>query len=453
MGSAAAPRRSARDRALHVLLACRDGMRFGSQVLGELQAAEPLSDKDAALAAELVIGVGRHRITAEHIVSRFYRGRWAGLREPIRLILALATYQLCWLDRIPDHAAIDQAVRQTKRYGRYAASNVNAVLRQVAACRGDSMDRTNDADPRRFLPIGGGRGRLFQEDVFPDPARRPLEFLVAVTGHPPWLVERWHRRFKPALCRVICDAGQRRPPLVLRANPLRATPDELFGRLSDEGRHPERIAGTDAILLRDCSVVGELAVFREGLCQPQDSTAQIALKLADPKPGELVLDYCAGAGTKSTQAAELMVNDGLVIATDRSSEQLARISENAARLGIAIIQSVEKEALADYMTATGRAPDLIVIDVPCTNTGVLARRPEARYRASHRSLMELVEIQRGILEEAAAFAGPRTRLIYATCSLEEEENERQAAWFCEMHAAWRIEREVFTTPNDDRDGG
>ena len=148
-----------------------------------------------------------------------------------------------------------------------------------------------------------------------------------------------------------------------------------------------------------------------------------------------------------------MVNDGLVIATDRSSEQLARINENAARLGIGIIQSVEKEALADCMTAKGRAPDLIVIDVPCTNTGVLARRPEARYRASHRSLMELVEIQRGILEEAIAFAGPRTRIVYATCSLEDEENEKQVAWLCKQHSGWKIRQTVFTTPDDNRDGG
>ena len=117
MGAGATTRRSARDRALQVLLACQDGTRFGGQLLDELQTRDPLSDRDASLAAELVIGVGRHRISAEHIASRFYRGRWLGLREPIRLIFALGVYQLCWLDRIPDHAAIDQAVRQARRHG------------------------------------------------------------------------------------------------------------------------------------------------------------------------------------------------------------------------------------------------------------------------------------------------------------------------------------------------
>ena len=328
MTHSVSPRRSPRDRALRALITCYDGQQFGQPLLAQEQAVAPLTADDAALAAELVMGGNRHRITAEHIANHWYRGRWPGLKVPLRVIMALAIYQLCWLERIPDYAAIDQAVRQAKRYGRSGAALVNALLRKVAASRGPLIARPEDADVQCFLPVDGRRGRVFGDHILPDPARRPLEYLVAATGHPPWLVERWHRRFKPKLCHRICAAGQRRPPLVLRANLLRCTTDELSDRLADAGYRPWRIAGTDAVALSNAPSLAALTEFHEGLCQPQDSTAQIAVKLAAPNPGEFVLDCCAGAGTKATQAAEQMGNDGLVIATDIHPEPLERAADN-----------------------------------------------------------------------------------------------------------------------------
>lgn len=453
MGRAKDKALTARDRAVKVLIACHDGRRIGQRLLAEIQSAHPLPPNDAALAAELVLGVGRCRITAEHLAARCYRGRWVGLPIATRVVISVAVYQLCWLERIPDHAAIDQAVRQAKRRGRHAAATVNAVLHKVARIRGDVMDRPDDLDPRRYLPIDGARGRLFAEDVFPDPGRRPLEHLIAVRGHPAWLVERWHRRFKPALCRRICDAGQRRPAPAFRANRLRTSAEALYDRFESAGRGPRRVAGSDAIVLPPSTNVVDLPEFAEGLCQPQDATSQVALGLASPKAGDLVLDLCAGAGTKSTQAAELMDNQGMVIASDLRPEQLGKVAANAARLGIDIIRTTRVDDLDAVLAAAGKTPDLILVDAPCTNTGVLARRPEARYRASQRSLGELVEIQRSILDGALGLAGVDTRLIYTTCSLEREENEQQVEWLCEQHAGWKLHRQVFTLPDEDRDGG
>ena len=444
---------SARDRAAKVLTACYDGNLFTHDLLAEMQASDPLSPQDAALAAELVLGVLRHRLTAEHLAARFHRGRWASLRPSIRTILALAVYQLCWLDRIPDHAAVDQAVRQAKRHGRGVAAMVNAILRKLAECRGEIIDRPENPDPRRYLSIDDRRGRWFSENVFPDPTRRPLDYLVAATSHPSYLVERWHRRFKPALCRTICEAGQRRPPLVLRPNTLRITPADLLDRLRAAGHEVSVLDGTDALILCNAPHVSDLAEFAAGLCQPQDSTTQIPLRLSPPQPGELVVDLCAGVGTKSTQAAELMRNQGLVIASDTDAGKLDGIPLTAQRLGLSIIQPTPADLLETILAGSSRQPDVILLDVPCTNTGVLARRPEARYRASNRDLLALVEIQRDLLRRAQALSAPDTRIIYATCSLEREENEDQAAWFGETFPSWRIQTQVFTTPDADRDGG
>ncbi len=462
MPKTSSPGAAARDRALAVLLACHDGQRLSHDLLEEMQKAEPLGDADAALATELVLGVLRHRLTAEHLAARYYRGRWAGLPIGIRLLLALGVYQLCWLERIPDHAAVDQAVRRAHRHGRHAAATVNAILRKVAAERGNLTDRPDQPDPRRWLPVEPGRGRMFSENVFPDPARRPLEYLIAVTSHPAWLVERWHRRFKPTRARQVCDAGQRRPPLVLRPNRLRITAAELFERLHRGDHEATRLADGEAILLRRPTAAHDVPEIDEGLCQPQDSTAQAVIRTAAPRPGEFVLDLCAGSGTKTTHAAEWMDNRGLVLATDAEDWRLERIAPAAARLGITIIQAVPLAALEKRLADIGRSPDLILVDVPCTNTGVLARRPEARYRASQKALAELVAAQREILLRAEALAGPRTRIVYSTCSLEAEENEEQVRWFCAADRGgdgpspagpWQVSREAFTLPDADRDGG
>lgn len=449
----AAAKSDARERAFQALIASYDGELFGRALLDEWQETHPLSGADANLALELVLGVARVRITAEHIASHFYRGRWAGLRPPVRIILALGIYQLCWLERIPEHAAVDQAVRMAKRHGRGTADMVNALLRKVAERRGSLIDKPVEPDPRQYLAIEPGRGRLFNENIFPDPARRPLEYLIAATGHPPWLVERWHRRFKPAKCRQICEAGQFRPPLVLRPNPLRTTSDALVERLRAEDHDARIIEGSSAVLLPKAPSAGALTVVQEGLCQPQDSTSQIALTLAPPKPGEFVLDLCAGVGTKSTQAAELMGNDGIVLATDIDAEKLTRVIEGSTRLGLSIVQTVSLDELDAALSRIGRAADLILIDAPCTNTGVLARRPEARYRASQRSLNALTQTQRELLTRATELAGPQTRIIHTTCSLEKEENEDQVRWFCEQYSDWRMARESFTLADLERGGG
>lgn len=446
-------RASARERAVRVLADCYDGQRRGRDLLDEWQQRDPLSPADAGLAAELVAGVLRYRITLEHIASRFYRGRWEGLRPSIRMLLAAGIYQLCWLDRIPAHAAVDEAVKHARRFGHGIPPVANAILRKVAECRGEVVARPEAPNPRRWLAIDAQRGRMFCEDIFPDPARKPLDYLVAATGHPMYLVERWHRRYKPALARQICEAALVRPPLVVRPNPRRITSDGLLARLIAAGHAAEPVGGSPALIVRGESRVVEWPEFREGLFQPQDCTSQRALALSPPLPGAFVIDLCAGVGTKTTQAAELMNDEGIVLACDVDAAKLSRVGESAARLGLSIIRTCEVDRAADEAARVGRAPDLILVDAPCTNTGVLARRLEARYRASHKALFELVGMQREILSMAASLAGPRTRIVYSTCSIEQEENQEQAAWFCEQQAGWRMEREELILPDADHGGG
>lgn len=444
---------SARGRAVSVLVESYDGDAMCHDLLRDLQAVRPLSPADEGLAAELAIGVSRHRITCEHIASKFYRGRWAGVAITQRVNIAVGIYQLCFLDRIPEYAAVDQAVRIARRYGKGATAVTNAILRQVAENRGDIVARMGDYPPRRFLILDSERGRLFTDDVFPDPSRRLLEYLIAQYAHPSWLVERWNRRFKTALCRDVLEAGQRRPVLSLRANRLRATPADLIEKLAAESISAELASDGNGVLIRKSASAMDLAVVRDGLCQPQDTTARVALGLRPPKPGEFVIDLCAGVGTKSTQAAETMANRGTVISTDDNSEKLESVMTAARRLGIDIIKTVSLDEIDDAIKKAGREPDLILVDAPCLNTGVLARRPEARYRAGQRALAEIAELQREILNHAVSLSGSKTSIVYSTCSLEKEENEDQSAWFAENNDGWKVREQRFTLPTSDHDGG
>lgn len=467
------PASEAREKAARILRELYDGESASRDLLAGLESESAFAQADAALTAELVLGVTRHRITCEHLAAHYFRGRWSGVRPSIRTAFALGVYQLCWLDRVPDHAAVDQTVRLAMRYGKGTADTVNAVLRKIAAARGDVIARPEAPDPRRYLPLDERRGRLFKEDVFPDPARRPLEWLVAATGHPMYLVERWHRRFKPALTGQICEAGRFRRPLTLRANQTRIAPDALALRLSQRGLLAECITEARAVIVRgrtgESSThkagtadsmeahrpihAADIPEIAEGLCQPQDATAQLVLASVGLKPGRVVLDLCAGLGTKATQAAECMNDRGVVIATDIDDRKLEAVTASAARLGLTSVQTTPMPALDAALREPGRPVDVILVDAPCSNTGVLGRRPEARHRASHKHLLELIAIQRDVLAKAAALAGPATRILYSTCSIEREENEEQVAWFTATNPDWHAAESRLTLPSPDWDGG
>ncbi|MCB9851608.1 MAG: methyltransferase domain-containing protein [Phycisphaerales bacterium] len=446
-------RRDARDRAVDAIEAAGSGQAFVGQLLDAWQQKTPLSPADAGLAAELAIGTIRRLITCEHIAASFYRGRWAGLRDRLRAVLAMAIYQLCWLDRIPDHAAIDQGVRQAKKMGVGAAKIANAVLRQVQKHRGETTARTEDFNARTTLLLDAVRQVEFTTNIFPDPAKKSLLYFQTAYGIPPFLVERWNRKFKLAGCRQICESTIRRAGLTLRPNALKLTAAELLKRITDRGI--EALLSTDSasILLPSDVSAADIPEIAEGLCQPQDETAQKTLRNAGIKPGTFVIDYCAGVGTKSTQAAELMNNEGVVIATDIDERKLERVRNAADAHGIHIIETCRIERVADLVEETGRTPDVIVIDAPCLNTGVLAKRPEARYRASQQALNEITQLQSEILRSAAALAGPATRLVYATCSLEDEENRAQVDAFVETNPTWTITRDELTLPDQSHDGG
>ena len=463
---------AARDAAVMILAEAGHGRRTARDSLDHLLTRCRIRPEDSALAAELVWGVMRHRLTLQTVLRPLAGRAWERLSSRLRCILLVAAYQMIYLSGVPDFAAVSEAVEQGKREGgRRTAGFVNAVLRSLQR---RLVQRDAPGPPpelRSCVPTGPGRYARFDTPVLPDPATDPVAFLSASTSHPEVLVRRWRDRYGPERLEQILRAGAGRPPPVLRANRLKTSEAALASRLRSEGFDAEAVfdpphradrgVGPGGVVVSKPASVGPLlktAAFEEGLFQPQDIAAMWPVWLIDPQPGSVGLDLCAGLGTKSTQAAELMGDRGLVIATDIDSARLPSIDRNAARLGITCVRTVPMDRLAGVLAEQPHL-DWILIDAPCSNTGVLGRRPEARYRFKPRLLDQLRRVQDELLDRAASLARPETRLCYSTCSLEPEENEAAVEEFRCRHPQWRISERRLTLPRSGerpaewRDGG
>lgn len=412
----------ARGVALRVLADLREGRRTAREAIDTLIERHQLPRAEAALAQEITFGVIRHHLTLARVIDHYARGRWKSINRRLQHILMMAAYQLIWLDGIPEFAAVHEAVEQAKAEGGARAGQfVNAVLRQMLRQIEDRRRPVADADARRSIPIDVDRICQFRDTIFPDPQRQPTEYLAETTSHPHWLVARWMNAFGREATERICRAGMLRPPVSLRPNRLRTTAGDLVERLGSEGIEASIAADGLAVVVEHAAGLTRTAAFHEGLFQPQDATAMLPVRAMSLRPGQVVLDLCAGLGTKTTQMAEAMDDRGTVLATDTADDKLAALRTNAARLGLHSIRIVPMTDLAATVGALDRL-DWILLDVPCSNTGVLARRPEMRYRLSERGIRQIARRQLGLLEQAAALARPGTRLMYSTCSIDPAEN-------------------------------
>ncbi len=441
----------ARSLALEALALARGRRTFVRDVLDSLISRKGLKSRDAALATELAMGVIRHRLTLDRVLSRFLSAPLGQLRPGLPDVLRLGAYQLIWLDRVPNFAAVNEGVAQASRLGgERAGSLVNAVLRQVVRHQGEAPVDIAQAQPDRAVCIDARRARLFNLPIFPDPGRQPIAYLSAATSHPAEVVERWVRQFGRDRAEQICWYGASRPPLILRPNRLRVGLPELCDRLRDEGAAVASDAARDVVFVLRGPPLRELTAFRAGLCQPQDPTAMAVVHLANPQPGETIIDLCAAPGTKATYAAERMLNRGVVIASDLDREKLSGLAENCRRLGIRVVETVLADDL-ESVAAPCKRIDLVLVDAPCSNSGVLARRPEARYRINRRALLRLSAVQLGLLDRAAGLARAETRIVYSTCSIEPEENERVVQAFCVRHDDWHVTQSRLVVPCAARD--
>jgi len=362
----------------------------------ELEAGR-LSGPDRGLFAELVFGVLRRQGTLDHILSQLLEQPLGKLQPLVLVLLRLGLYQLIYLDRIPESAAVNETVNLSKQAVPRASGLINAVLRNYL---------------RR-------RGTL----TFPDPITSPAASIAARHSHPLWLVNQWLDQLGPEEAEQLAEASSCQPPLTLRANTLRTSREELLQRFTDNGiaSAPCRFS-PHGILVEGRHHIPGLPGFREGLFAVQDEASQMAGILLDAQPGERILDACAAPGGKATHLAQIMGNRGELLAMDISRNKLPLIQETAQRLGISII-STRAADLLQSAALPANAFDRVLLDAPCSGLGVIRRNPEAKWRLTPADFTRLATTQKAMLKNAARLLKPGGTMLYSTCSTTVEENE------------------------------
>ncbi len=331
--------------------------------------------------------------------------------------LRLGAYQLLYMSSVPAYAAVSETVELTRvEAGPGPTGLVNAVLRKVGSA-GDGLD------------------------LFPSFAQDPLGFLSTWGSHPRWLVERWLARWGSTTARALVEVDNRRPATSLL--PLEATPADAVALLASQGLAAEVVGeGTGCIRLgEEVSPASALAVLPRAIVQ--DPASNLVARYADVPRGTKVADLCAAPGGKVLAVADRPV---YTLAADRSESRLHMVKENARRVGRPLGLVV-----ADARRPPLRGVDVVLLDAPCSGTGTLARRPDARWRLEVTSIQDLVDVQRGLLDAAAEVVQPGGVLVSSTCSLEFEENEGQVDSFLSRRPDFRMEA-TDAVPSRYRDG-
>jgi len=372
-----------------------------------------LDGRDAALAAAIDHAVARRWLTLAAILDQLLDRPWERVQPDLQAVLLVGAAQLLLMDRVPAHAAINEAVELAKRLVRSKAGGlVNAVLRKVAALRAEMIQTAPDLPaPPDVLPLHDGRAWRLAAAVFDED---PLRRLAQQTSHPESLLSRWR------------DAHGWEQTCVLAAHDLVHAPLIIAG-LAGEQEHclPHEQAGFHIFTGPREALDDLLAHHPEA--RVQDPAAAAPVEATAALRPRLIIDPCAGKGTKTAQLARLHP-EARIIATDIDPRRMAVLKETFA--DSEKVQAVEPEALRPHFDGLA---DLLLLDVPCSNTGVLGRRLEAKYRFGGETLTALVDLQRQIVADSIPLLADDAAVLYATCSIEEEENASQAQWIAHWH--------------------
>ncbi len=296
------------------------------------------------------------------------------------------------------------------------------MLRQTLRNISSRQKILDQAPPRNTLPQTPDTGCEFSIELFPDKDGSPEEYLSAVFSLPRWLVDNWVYEYGKEQTRKICFASNRRPSVYLRPNPLKTTAGELAEKLKAADVECEIEPESQMIKLTGPKAITSLPGFDEGLFVVQDLAASQVVRVLKPKPGWMILDLCAAPGTKTTQLAEATGGKAKITATDIDTGRLEMVKENIARLGLAdCVTVIEYNDLDECVEQIGGF-DCVLVDAPCSNTGVLARRPEVRHRIKINDIDRLVNIQADLLSKAAGMLKPKGVICYSTCSIQSRED-------------------------------
>jgi len=449
---------SARQVAYQALTAVARESVFLRGALDELLRDSRLPAADRAFATELAGGTVRRQGTLDRVLKAHVSRDRRMIEPELWTLMRLGAYQLLFLDT-PAHAAVHETVELCRHIGkRRWVPFVNGVLRSLAREPTGEPAAEPGPDTVPIVRCCGLRDEPISVEYrrvrglqLPDIGTSSAESLGAAFGMPAWLVARWLERMSVDDVRGWCAWFATPGRMSLRVNRLRTDREALLGLLAGAGVSAGAGILPECIRLERATHPLGLPGFADGLFSVQDESAMHAARLLDPRPGDRVLDLCAAPGGKTTHLAELMQNQGVIVALDADAERLALISPECERLGVTIVEpcmvSRRPEELPEGMF------DRILLDVPCSNTGVLGKRVEARWRIKAAGIAELADLQSSLLRAALERLSPGGRLVYSTCSVEATENEDVVRGMLSETGGVTLVDETWHRPGQPCDGG
>lgn len=377
--------------------------------LGKLFKKYDMNGTDRAFATEVLFGTLRWRLRLDYMLQKFSKIETRKLTPWVLNCLRIAVYQMFFLDKVPEFAAVNQSVELAKMKEAKSASFVNGVLRNILRNKNE-FNVINENDEIKRLSI---------------------EF-----SHPEWLIKKLIRDFGKdfALKQIKCNNVP--PELTIRVNKMRISRDELLGILKLKGIEVKEGMLPESLRVKGYSNLDSTDEFKEGLIFYQSESSMLAADILAPIEGETVFDLCSAPGGKSTHIAEIMGNKGNVMAFDIYPHKLKLIRENAQRLGINIIKTELQDATV-YNKIYDSCADRIIVDAPCTGLGLIAKKPEIRWRVQSEDILGLKEVQLNILENAARYLKEGGTLVYSTCTITREENEDVINSFLKKHTEFK----------------
>lgn len=402
---------SAREAALKALYRIDVEEAYSNLILDETLNRINVNEIDKPLITEIVYGVVSRKLSLDYIINKNSKVKSNKISPWIRNILRMGIYQILYLTKIPASAAVNESVKLARKYGHHASAGfVNAILRKVT---------------------GLGEG-IFETENMNDVKR-----ISILHSHPEWVVRRWVGQYGVEFTQDLCRVNNERPKIAIRVNTLIASKEELIEAFNEKGiKVSESKISKNGLIFQQGNPINEL--FQKGLYTVQDEAAMLVSEVLDPKPGETVADVCSAPGGKTTHIAQLMENRGKIYAWDIHRHRVELVEKAAKRLGVEIIETRMQDAAQLNETLIGKC-DKVLVDAPCSGLGVIRRKPEIKWTRTEEDLGTLAGLQRKILAAASNYLKNGGRMVYSTCTLNEDENEKVIEEFISKNKNFEIE--------------
>ena len=417
-----------RELALKVLYKIDKEEAYSNIALNEIINAnrEKLTPKDIGLISEIIYGVTTWKLTLDVIIIKHSKIKMKKISTWVLNILRMGIYQILFLDKIPQSAAVNESVNLAKRYGHKSSANfVNAVLRKVSM-----------VDYAELFKI-----------------ENPIERISKTTSMPVWIIEELlkDKDYNINNVRKICGNLVQRPNITIRRNNLKINKEEFEKQLKERNINFTEIEeNKEFYIVEKIKNIENLDMFQKGYFTVQDLSAGMSAYMLEPKENEYILDACSAPGGKTTYIAELMNNKGKILAWDLYEARTNLIKENAQRLGINIINTETNDA-TKYKAEYNEKFDKILLDVPCMGIGVIKRKPDIKWHRKPEDLKVISKVQYEILENCSKYVKKGGTIIYSTCSILEKENHGIIQKFLEKNPIYTT-TEIKIEPTETQDG-